>query len=152
MAAGEFYIGPPHKPHCSFVANKTANLAVWPVAPNTPANTLVHPHSPHTKRLSSVRVPVCVRVYEPIIINARKAALKMSELVSHPNLYATKSKHIRVYTHVHAVLRHSHPPTHTHIHTNSVCVHIYLLQDNLRRLQNTRHENKPSLSHFNFPV
>lgn len=67
---------------------------------------------------------MCVGVYEPIIINAQKAALKMSELVSHPNLYATKSKH----TYIRTCMRYlgTHPRTLTHSHTYKQCVCAYL--------------------------
>lgn len=65
--------------------------------PNTPANTRAPTLYTHKNtRRDCACVPVCVGVYEPIIINAQKAVLKMSEL------YATKSKHI--HTHVHVVL------------------------------------------------
>lgn len=71
--------------------------------PNTPANTRAPTLYTHKNtRRDCACVPVCLGVYEPIIINAQKAVLKMSELVSHPNLYATKSKHI--HTHEHVVL------------------------------------------------
>lgn len=105
------YIGPPHRPHCSFIANKTANLAVWPMAPNTPAHTRTPP--------PRCRVWACVCMNPSLSMPKKQRQKCLNWLAA---WIWMQLKAALKQSHVHICLWY----THTHARKQTVCVCTFI--------------------------